>query len=45
MINRSLFVCDYKIDLSSSIIAEFFISVSLISKGGRFYKHEVVSFA
>jgi predicted transcriptional regulator len=45
MVNRRFFVCDYKIDLSSSIIADLFISVSLISKGSRCYNYKVVSFA
>lgn len=45
MVNRRLFVCDYKIDLFSSIIVDLFISVSLLSKGGRCCNSKVVSFA
>lgn len=44
-VNRNLFARDYKIDLSSSIIVNFLIFISLTSKGGRCYNHEVVSFA
>jgi predicted transcriptional regulator len=42
--NTHLFVCDNKIELASSIVTDIFISFSLISKDGRYYNHEMVSF-
>ncbi|HIH74941.1 MAG TPA: winged helix-turn-helix domain-containing protein [Methanosarcina sp.] len=44
MENTYLFVCDDKIELASSIITDRFISLSMISKDGRYYNHEMVSF-
>jgi len=44
MENTRLFVCDNKIELASSIVTDLFISLSLISKDGRYYNHEMVSF-
>jgi len=44
MENTCLFVCDNKIELASSIVTDRFISISLISKDGRYYNHEMVSF-
>lgn len=44
MENTYLFVCDDKIELASSIVTDRFISLSLISKDGRYYNHEMVSF-
>ena len=44
MENTELFVCDHKIELASSIITDRFISLSMISKDGRYYNHEMVSF-
>lgn len=42
--NTRLFVCDDKIELASSIVTDRFISLSMISKEGRYYNHEMVSF-
>jgi len=42
--NTSLLVCDHKIELASSIVTDRFISLSMISKEGRYYNHEMVSF-
>ncbi|AKB13891.1 MAG: helix-turn-helix transcriptional regulator [Methanosarcina thermophila] len=42
--NTHLFVCDNKIELASSIVTDRFISLSMISKEGRYYNHEMVSF-
>jgi predicted transcriptional regulator len=42
--NTSLFVCENKIELASSIVTDCFISISMISKEGRYYNHEMVSF-
>jgi len=42
--NTSLFVCENKIELASSIVTDRFISISMISKEGRYYNHEMVSF-
>jgi predicted transcriptional regulator len=42
--NTSIFVCDNKIELASSIVTDRFISLSMISKEGRYYNHEMVSF-
>jgi predicted transcriptional regulator len=42
--NTLLFVCDHKIELASSIVTDFFISFSMISKERRYYNHEMVSF-
>lgn len=39
-----LFVCDHKIELASSIVTDRFVSLSMISKDGRYYNHEMVSF-
>jgi predicted transcriptional regulator len=39
-----LFVCDHKIELASSIVTDRFVSLSMISKEGRYYNHEMVSF-
>jgi predicted transcriptional regulator len=44
MENACLFVCDDKIELASSIVTDRFISLSMISKDGRYYNHEMVSF-
>ena len=44
MENTRLFVCDNKIELASSIVTDLFISLSLVSKDGRYYNHEMVSF-
>jgi predicted transcriptional regulator len=44
MRNTRLFVCDNRIELASSIVTDLFISLSLISKDGRYYNHEMVSF-
>lgn len=44
MENTRLFVCDHKIELASSIVTDRFISLSMISKEGRYYNHEMVSF-
>lgn len=44
MENTCLFVCDDKIELASSIVTDRFISLSMISKDGRYYNHEMVSF-
>ncbi|MFZ2500267.1 MAG: helix-turn-helix transcriptional regulator [Methanosarcina sp.] len=44
MENTCLFVCDHKIELASSIVTDRFISLSMISKDGRYYNHEMVSF-
>jgi predicted transcriptional regulator len=44
MRNTELFVCAHKIDLASCIITDQFISFSIISKNGRFYNHEILSF-
>lgn len=44
MENTCLFVCDSKIELASSIVTDRFISLSMISKDGRYYNHEMVSF-
>lgn len=44
MENTYLFVCDDKIELASSIVTDRFISLSMISKDGRYYNHEMVSF-
>lgn len=44
MDNVRLFVCDHKIKLASSIVTDRFISLSMISKEGRYYNHEMVSF-
>lgn len=44
MENASLFVCDNKIELASSIVTDLFMSLSMISKDGRYYNHEMVSF-
>jgi predicted transcriptional regulator len=42
--NTCIFVCDDKIELASSIVTDRFISISMISKDGRYYNHEMVSF-
>jgi predicted transcriptional regulator len=42
--NANIFVCDNKIELASSIVTDRFISLSMISKEGRYYNHEMVSF-
>lgn len=42
--NTRLFVCDRKIELASSIVTDCFVSLSMISKEGRYYNHEMVSF-
>jgi predicted transcriptional regulator len=42
--NTQIFVCDNKIELASSLITDRFISMSMISKDGRYYNHEMVSF-
>ncbi len=42
--NTRLFVCDHKIELASSIVTDRFVSLSMISKEGRYYNHEMVSF-
>ncbi|MCQ1534499.1 winged helix-turn-helix domain-containing protein [Methanosarcina sp. KYL-1] len=44
MENTSLFVCDHKIELASGLVTDRFISLSLVSKDGRYYNHEMVSF-
>ncbi len=44
MENTRLFVCYHKIELASSIVTDRFISLSMISKEGRYYNHEMVSF-
>lgn len=44
MENTELFVCDHKIELPSSIVTDRFISLSMVSKDGRYYNHEMVSF-
>lgn len=44
MENTRLFVCDHKIELASSIVTDRFISLSMISKEGRYYNHEMVSY-
>jgi predicted transcriptional regulator len=44
MENARLFVCDHKIELASSIVTDRFISLSMISKEGRYYNHEMMSF-
>ena len=44
MENTCLYACDSKIELASSIITDRFISLSMISKDGRYYNHEMVSF-
>lgn len=44
MENTGLFICDNKIELASSIVTDLFISLSLVSKDGRYYNHEMVSF-
>ncbi len=44
MENTCLFVCDDKIELASSIVTDRFLSLSMISKDGRYYNHEMVSF-
>ena len=44
MENTRLFVCDNKIELASSIVTDLFMSLSMISKNGRYYNHEMVSF-
>jgi len=44
MENAHLFVCDQKIELASSIVTDRFISLSMISKEGRYYNHEMISF-
>jgi predicted transcriptional regulator len=35
MENTGLFICDNKIELASSIVPNYFISLSLVSKDGR----------
>ncbi len=42
--NTGLFVCDQKIELASSIVTDRFLSLSMVSKEGRYYNHEMVSF-
>jgi predicted transcriptional regulator len=42
--NTSIFVCDNRIELASSIVTDRFIALSMISKEGRYYNHEMVSF-
>ncbi len=44
MKNTRLFVCDNRIELASSIVTDHFVSLSLVSKDGRYYNHEMVSF-
>jgi predicted transcriptional regulator len=44
MEDTRLFICDNKIELASSIVTDLFISLSLVSKDGRYYNHEMVSF-
>ncbi len=44
MENAQIFVCDNKIELASSLVTDRFISMSMISKDGRYYNHEMVSF-
>jgi predicted transcriptional regulator len=44
MENAHLFVCNNEIELASSIVTDRFISFSLISRDGRYYNHEMVSF-
>ena len=44
MENAQIFVCDNKIELDSSLVTDRFISMSMISKNGRYYNHEMVSF-
>jgi predicted transcriptional regulator len=44
MRNSRLFVCDNRIELASCTVTNLFISLSLISKDGRYYNHEMVSF-
>jgi predicted transcriptional regulator len=42
--NTKLFTCDQRIELASSIITDRFISLSMVSKDGRYYNHEMISF-
>jgi len=42
--NTRLFTCDQRIELASSIITDRFISLSMVSKDGRYYNHEMISF-
>lgn len=42
--NTCLFVCYHKIELASCIVTDSFVSLSMISKEGRYYNHEMVSF-
>ena len=44
MENTSLYVCEHKIEMASSLVTDRFTSVSLLSKEGRYYNHEMVSF-
>lgn len=44
MENASLYVCEHKIELASSLVTDRFTSVSLFSKDERYYNHEMVSF-
>jgi predicted transcriptional regulator len=42
--NTRLFTCAQRIELASSIITDRFISLSMVSKDGRYYNHEMISF-
>jgi predicted transcriptional regulator len=44
MKNTQLFACDHKIELASCIVTDQFISLSIISKDGKYYNHEMLSF-
>ncbi|HII02164.1 TPA: winged helix-turn-helix domain-containing protein [Methanosarcinaceae archaeon] len=44
MENASLYVCEHNIELASSLVTDRFTSISLVSKDGRYYNHEMVSF-
>lgn len=44
MQNTQLFVCDHKIEFASCIVTDKFISLSVISKDGRYYNHGMLSF-
>lgn len=44
MKNTRLFICRNKIELASCMVTDLFISLSLFSKDGRYYNHEMVSF-